>query len=187
MNKEELIETLQSNYDDDAPIEVNDKHWTLADLFARQWLNNGWDGLYPVQNNYVNGVPTEPFDGSPWAWWDYDAVAAIDPELAATQLTLNPTMGPAEANYWIDIIQEYTAPRLAASLDSCVRGVRLTAVSVTASCAFFSAARTASTSSSFAFFFAARTASSRSFFAVSAASSSALRFFIMSCSFCHAR
>lgn len=45
MNKEELIETLQSNYDDDAPIEVNDKHWTLADLFARQWLNNGWDGF----------------------------------------------------------------------------------------------------------------------------------------------
>ena len=80
-------------------------------------LNNGWDGLYPVQNNYVNGQPTEPFDGSPWAWWDYDAVAAIDPEMAATQLTLNPTMGPAEANYWIDIIQEYTAPRLAASLD----------------------------------------------------------------------
>jgi hypothetical protein len=45
MNKEELIETLQSNYDDDAPIEVNDRHWTLADLFARQWLNNACDGF----------------------------------------------------------------------------------------------------------------------------------------------
>ncbi len=79
--------------------------------------NNGWDGLYPVLNNYVNGEPSEPFDGSPWAWWDYDAVAAIDPELAATQLTLNPTMGPDEASAWIDVIQEYTAPRLAVSLE----------------------------------------------------------------------
>ena len=44
MEKNELIETLRSNYDDEAPIEVNDEQWTLADLFARQWLNNGWDG-----------------------------------------------------------------------------------------------------------------------------------------------
>ena len=79
--------------------------------------NNGWDGLYPVLNNYVDGVPTEPFDGAPWEWWDYDFWSSIDPTLAATQLSLNPTMGPAEANYWIDIIQDYTAPRLAATLD----------------------------------------------------------------------
>ena len=46
MNKEELIEILQSNYDDEAPIEVNDELWTLADLFARQYLNNGCDGFY---------------------------------------------------------------------------------------------------------------------------------------------
>ena len=45
LNKDELIAKLQSNYDDDAPIEVNDEHWTLADLFIRQWLNNGWDGF----------------------------------------------------------------------------------------------------------------------------------------------
>ena len=45
MNKGQLIETLQSNYDDEAPIEVNDELWTLADLFARQWLNNGGDGF----------------------------------------------------------------------------------------------------------------------------------------------
>ena len=45
MDKQELIETLQTNYDDDAPIEVNDESWTLADLFARQWLNNGGDGF----------------------------------------------------------------------------------------------------------------------------------------------
>jgi len=46
MNKEELIKTLQSNYDDEAPIEVNDEQWTLADLFARQYLNNACDGFY---------------------------------------------------------------------------------------------------------------------------------------------
>jgi len=77
--------------------------------------NNGWDGLYPVFNNYVGGVPSEPFDSSPWQWWDYEAIAAVDAEMASTQLTLNPTMGPDEANFWIDIIQDYTAPRLAAS------------------------------------------------------------------------
>ena len=45
MEKNELIATLQNHYDDEAPIEVNDEQWTLADLFARQWLNNGWDGF----------------------------------------------------------------------------------------------------------------------------------------------
>jgi len=45
MEKNELIATLQNHYDDKAPIEVNDEQWTLADLFARQWLNNGWDGF----------------------------------------------------------------------------------------------------------------------------------------------
>ena len=40
MDRDELIATLQSNYDDDAPIEVNGEYWTLADLFIRQWLNN---------------------------------------------------------------------------------------------------------------------------------------------------
>ncbi len=40
MNKEELIKTLQSNYDDEAPIEVNDEEWTLADLFAIQHLDD---------------------------------------------------------------------------------------------------------------------------------------------------
>jgi|TARA_B100001094_G_C18071017_1_gene740010 hypothetical protein len=42
---DELIVTLQSNYDDDAPIEVNGEYWTLADLFIRQWLNNKCDGF----------------------------------------------------------------------------------------------------------------------------------------------
>ena len=45
MKIEEIIATLQMNYDDEAPIEVNDKLWTLADLFARQLLNNGGDGF----------------------------------------------------------------------------------------------------------------------------------------------
>ena len=45
MKIEEIIATLAMNYDDEAPIEVNDKLWTLADLFARQLLNNGGDGF----------------------------------------------------------------------------------------------------------------------------------------------
>ncbi|HCX21797.1 MAG TPA: hypothetical protein DHN29_07770, partial [Cytophagales bacterium] len=49
--KEEIISYLLSNcedYDEYAdPIyhTVNDKKWTIADLFIRQWLNNGWDGF----------------------------------------------------------------------------------------------------------------------------------------------
>ncbi len=84
--------------------------------------NQGWDGLYPVMNNYnENNEPTEPFDGSPWQWWDVATTEAVDAAngttIAATQLTLNPTMGPAEASFWIDVIADYTAPRLAVSLD----------------------------------------------------------------------
>ena len=45
MDRDELIAILQSNYDDDAPIHVNRKKWTLADLFIRQELNNGCDGF----------------------------------------------------------------------------------------------------------------------------------------------
>ena len=45
ITEEEIVSTLQMNYDDEAPIYVNDKQWTLADLFIRQWLNNGWDGF----------------------------------------------------------------------------------------------------------------------------------------------
>jgi hypothetical protein len=82
--------------------------------------NNGWDGLYPVMNNYEDGAPTEPFDGSPWQWWDVATTQMVDEangtSIAATQLTLNPTMGPEEALPWIDIIQDYTAPRLAVSM-----------------------------------------------------------------------
>ena len=89
---------------------------------AVEFGNEGMDGLYPVLNNYSeDGTPLEPFDSAPWQWWDYDAVAALDEILgtnvAATQLTLNPTMGPEEALFWIDQIQDYTAPRMAVSLE----------------------------------------------------------------------
>jgi hypothetical protein len=36
--------------------------------------------------------------------------------ITATQLSLNPTMGPEEAMPWLDIIQAYTAPRMLAAL-----------------------------------------------------------------------
>ena len=83
--------------------------------------NEGWDGLYPVLNNYVDGVPTEPYDSAPWQWWDVATTQMVDEangtSIAATQLTLNPTMGEDEAMFWIDQIQDYTAPRLATSLE----------------------------------------------------------------------
>ena len=45
MDIEELIRELQNNYDDFAPIYWTEDLWTLADLFARQFLNNGGDGF----------------------------------------------------------------------------------------------------------------------------------------------
>ena len=82
--------------------------------------NGGSDGLFPVINNYVDGAPTQPYDGSPWQWWDEAAAQAYDAAngtaIWATQMTLNPDMGPTEANMWIDVIQGYTAPRLALAM-----------------------------------------------------------------------
>ena len=94
----------------------------LADdvSLAANALNDGMDGLYPVLNNYVDGTPSEPFDSSPWQWWDVAVVQAVDSaqgtSIAGTQLMMNPTMGPDEALPWIDIIQGYTAPRMAVAL-----------------------------------------------------------------------
>jgi hypothetical protein len=90
----------------------------LADdvSLAANEINEGMDGLYPVLNSYVDGVPTEPTDSSPWQWWDVAATQMVDTangsNIAATQLSLNPTMGPDEALPWLDIIQAYTAPRM---------------------------------------------------------------------------
>lgn len=82
--------------------------------------NGGFDGCYPVLNHYVDGVPTQPFDSSPWQWWDEAEAQAYDAAngtaIWATQMTLNPDMGPTEAMFWIDKIQSYTAPRLALAM-----------------------------------------------------------------------
>jgi hypothetical protein len=93
----------------------------LSDPLSLEALaNGGFDGMFPVLNDYVDGAPTQPYDGSPWQWWNeadaqaYDA--ANDTEIWATQMTLNPNMGPTEANMWIDVIQGYTAPRLALAM-----------------------------------------------------------------------
>jgi hypothetical protein len=94
----------------------------LADdvSLAANEINEGMDGLYPVLNSYVDGAPTEPFDSSPWQWWDVAMTQMVDTangsNIAATQLSLNPTMGPEEALPWMDIIQAYTAPRMYAAL-----------------------------------------------------------------------
>jgi len=93
----------------------------LSDPLSLEALaNGGSDGLFPIINNYVDGAPTQPYDGSPWQWWDEAAAQAYDAAngtaIWATQMTLNPDMGPTEANMWIDAIQGYTAPRLALAL-----------------------------------------------------------------------
>ena len=94
----------------------------LNDALSQEAIaSGGYDGLFPVLNHYVDGVPTEPYDSAPWQWWDVATVQAVDAangtDIAETQLTLNPTMGPVEANQWIDKIQAYTAPRIALILD----------------------------------------------------------------------
>ena len=47
--KQEIITYMLSNCEDwdeySYRYTVNDEQWTLADLFIRQWLNNGWDGF----------------------------------------------------------------------------------------------------------------------------------------------
>ena len=122
----ELVVEVSGAYDVHAEINgypspnnnVSFQSANLTDDLSLEALNNGgFDGMYPVLNNYDNGTPTEPFDGAPWQWWDVAAAEAYDAAngttIAATQLTLNPTMSEVEAMYWIDVIQGYTAPRLA--------------------------------------------------------------------------
>lgn len=49
MKKEELKDLMYNNLDQEirwsSPLEVNDNLWTTADLFIRQFLNNGTDGF----------------------------------------------------------------------------------------------------------------------------------------------
>jgi len=101
----------------------------LTDAFSAQAIANGnlgMDGLYPVLNDYVNGQPTQPFDGAPWQWWDVATTEMVDAangtSIAATQLTLNPNMGPLEGRAYCDTIIGYSAPRLAGLLDLAAPG-----------------------------------------------------------------
>ena len=95
----------------------------LTDAFSAQAVANGnmgMDGLYPVLNDYVDGQPTQPFDGAPWQWWDVATTEMVDAAngttIAQTQLTLNPNMGPLEGRAYCDTIVGYSAPRLAGLL-----------------------------------------------------------------------
>ena len=95
----------------------------LSDVYSAQATangNQGWDGLYPVLNDYVGGSPTQPFDGAPWQWWDVATTELVDAAngttIAQTQLTLNPNMGPLEGRAYCDTIVGYAAPRMAALL-----------------------------------------------------------------------
>jgi hypothetical protein len=61
--KEQIIEILISNCDKETQVtmseeifhSVNDENWTIADLFIRQWLNNGGNGfgMRDVRNMYM--------------------------------------------------------------------------------------------------------------------------------------
>jgi hypothetical protein len=77
------------------------------------------EGLFPFRR----GVPT-PAGGvfpesSPWDWWDEDAVIAAAATLGADGATIhsnglltNPDMSATKANFYIDTIMGFLAPRL---------------------------------------------------------------------------
>ena len=101
----------------------------LTDVYSAQAVaygNQGWDGMYPVLNDYVDGQPTQPFDGAPWQWWDVATTEFVDAAngttIAETQLTLNPNMGPLEGRAYCDTIVGYSAPRMAGILGLATQG-----------------------------------------------------------------
>ena len=101
----------------------------FSDVYSAQATangNQGWDGLYPVLNDYVGGSPTQPYDGAPWQWWDVATTELVDAAngtfIAQTQLSLNPNMGPLEGRAYCDTIVGYAAPRMAALLDLEIQG-----------------------------------------------------------------
>ena len=91
---------------------------------AAAFGNQGWDGLVPrartttsMSSCRLSHLTVRHGSGGTWLppkLW----TTANGTTIAATQLTLNPTMGPAEAAFWINEITDYTAPRLAVSLVS---------------------------------------------------------------------
>jgi hypothetical protein len=61
LNKEQLVMVMTENLDKDTykdlpPILENDKKWTIADLFIRQWLNNGDNGFGLKNVSFVYGL-----------------------------------------------------------------------------------------------------------------------------------
>jgi hypothetical protein len=58
LNKEQLVSLMSKNIkqDDRTPITISDDYWTMADLFIRQFLNNGADGFDMKNVAYVYGV-----------------------------------------------------------------------------------------------------------------------------------
>jgi hypothetical protein len=58
LNKDQLVAIMVENldkeeYKDLPPILENDKEWSMADLFIRQFLNNGADGFGLENVEYV--------------------------------------------------------------------------------------------------------------------------------------
>lgn len=73
--------------------------------------NDGYYGLYP----FVRPA-TQPFDSSPWDWWDTQFVSSVAPTNNSNGLLTNPDMSATKARTFIDTIQAYTAPRLMCAL-----------------------------------------------------------------------
>jgi hypothetical protein len=58
MNKEQLVNLMVENLDKDTyqelpPITENGEYWTIADLFIRQYLNNGDNGFGLKNVSYI--------------------------------------------------------------------------------------------------------------------------------------
>jgi hypothetical protein len=58
LNKEQLVKLMSENIkqDDRTPITIHEDYWTMADLFIRQWLNNGSDGFDMVNVEHVYDI-----------------------------------------------------------------------------------------------------------------------------------
>lgn len=62
--KDELVKIMRANIEqgDTIPITINDDYWTMADLFIRQWLNNGGNGFGMVNVDYMYSLLKEHKD-----------------------------------------------------------------------------------------------------------------------------
>ena len=88
--------------------------WLIRLPLSATWVGTGCTGVEQLRTVRQQSHLTVHLGSGGTSRSPSAVDAANGTNIAATQLTLNPTMGPDEALYWIDQIQDYTAPRLAA-------------------------------------------------------------------------